>query len=197
MVVNRLWHWYTETVYWPGRLFGSIFSKFPITWICFFFFFWSHRLSKNRWLTPLPLPGNKSSQIYWKKTTAEQREEADPSPNQTVSRRLLSKNMSTLSFPPVTTCSRRGSKYWFHTDADHSSSLKRSMRFFFFLLLLQIYIGLITNNLYRCSPERTPNGRSLVQSAWRSLIVYSWAPGDLPRTYSIRVWNSVNTNAPP
>lgn len=82
----------------------------------FFFFFWSHRLSKNRWLTPLPLPGNKSSQIYWKKTTAEQREEADPSPNQTVSRRLLSKNMSTLSFPPVTTCSRRGSKYWFHTD---------------------------------------------------------------------------------
>lgn len=140
VVVNRLWHWYTETVYWPGRLFGSIFSKFPITWICFFFFFWSHRLSKNRWLTPLPLPGNKSSQIYWKKTTAEQREEVDPSLNQTVSRRLLSKNMSTLSFPPVTTCSRRGSKYWFHTDDDHSSSLKRSMRFFFLLFTANIHL---------------------------------------------------------
>lgn len=197
MVVNRLWHWYTETVYWPGRLFGSIFSRFPITWICFFFFFGPIDCLKiGDW--PLSHCQETSHHKYTgKKTTAEQREEEDPSLNQTVSRRLLSKNMSTLSFPPVTTCSRRGSKYWFHTDADHSSSLKRSMRFFFFLLLLQIYIGLITNNLYRCSPERTPNGRSLVQSAWRSLIVYSWAPGDLPRTYSIRVWNSVNTNAPP
>lgn len=188
MVVNRLWHWYTETVYWPGRLFGSIFSKFlfgPID--CLIIGDW-----------PLSHCQETSHHKYTgKKTTAEQREEEDPSLNQTVSRRLLSKNMSTLSFPPVTTCSRRGSKYWFHTDADHSSSLKRSMRFFFFLLLLQIYIGLITNNLYRCSPERTPNGRSLVQSAWRSLIVYSWAPGDLPRTYSMRVRNSVNTNAPP
>lgn len=116
MVVNRLWHWYTETVYWPGRLFGSIFSRFPITWICFFFSFGPIDCLKiGDW--PLSHCQETSHHKYTgKKTTAEQREEEDPSLNQTVSRRLLSKNMSTLSFPPVTTCSRRGSKYWFHTD---------------------------------------------------------------------------------